>query len=602
MHYIRSRQAVSFFILFTVLFSSVSTFGQKRRAAAPAKPASQTSASADTKSGSKKCNGGWSGTITYSKSYNQNEHNKTPTGYQNSTSSFSATAEVTIREDGSAQSSVKVKISGKTEDVKEGSECCSISLAGCTKKGNFKLSDVIETKTEASATSTIKGLSVGEETFSANISLPEAEGETVRTFNSVRIKECDSVNQNNSHTQKATASYSVGPIQFTAEIDPKNPNVISGSQTDGDVTVSYSLTRCASKDIKLVDLALEHHEFPDPTAWHSIGSQTIDGNVVRIKAKVRNNGNSAGSASVIFTETAGNVAIPGGSAVSLQPGEEKEIVTEWDTTGFAWSKDKKPLSGRQVKAQMGSESLTEDVRVIPKPVILVHGLWSNAAAWQPYQSFLNEAHSFAWKAFPVGADPEHGLMNTGQFFGNNAPTNSIFQNARELGKQIKHVRETMNAWHVDVVAHSMGGLISRFYIHHMMPEVFDGKPEIIHLAMLGTPNMGSPWADIMFAEYLQKGWHVEALRELKTDVMRTFNSQVTNRKGVLFSITYTDKLPFTGGTKEPGDGVVSVSSATWEIVDRSKSSSLDHTSLTGRDDFINYIYPRLAVPPGATIR
>jgi len=29
----------------------------------------------------------------------------------------------------------------------------------------------------------------------------------------------------------------------------------------------------------------------------------------------------------------------------------------------------------------------------------------------------------------------------------------------ELGKQIKFAQEDSNAWHVDIVAHSMGGLI-----------------------------------------------------------------------------------------------------------------------------------------------
>jgi hypothetical protein len=189
------------------------------------------------------------------------------------------------------------------------------------------------------------------------------------------------------------------------------------------------------------------------------------------------------------------------------------------------------------------------------------------------------------------------MMNTGNSLGNNQPTNSIFENARELGKQIKFTQESMNAWHVDIVAHSMGGLISRFYIHHLMKESFDGKPVVTHLAMLGTPNMGSPWADIVFEEYKEKGFHVEALRELKTDVCRIFNSQITNRKGVKFSITYTDRIPVTGNTTEAGDGVVSKSSAIWEITDVSKSDSLDHTSLTGKEDFMRFIYPRLAVGP-----
>jgi hypothetical protein len=589
--------SISFFLVLFFWIGNISAFAQTRRPTMKQTPSKQTTAANPAKPSSKKCDGGWSGTITYSKTHNQSEHNKTPTGYQSSNSSYQATAQVTVNEDGSAKASVKVKVSSNLEDVKEGSECCMISLAGCTRKGTFKHLDVVKTESNAEAVSTVKGVSISGETFTANISVPEAVGKTVRTVQTVRKRECDKLDQDVSNNQEAAASYTVGPIQVSGTIDPSNPNVIKGTKTDGDVTITYNLSRCAKADIKLSDLALEHHQFPDATAWHAVGSQTIDGNLVRIKAKVRNDGTAQGYATVKFKETSENIELPGSSSVSLQPGEEREVEYEWDTSGFAWTNDGKPKSSRQIKAEIESDSLTEDIKIIPKPVILVHGLWSNAAAWSNYQSNLNEAHSFAWKAFPVGADPANGLMNTGNSFGNNQPTNSIFENARELGKQIKFTQESMNAWHVDIVAHSMGGLISRFYIHHLMKDSFDGKPVVTHLAMLGTPNMGSPWADIMFEEYKEKGWHVEALRELKTDVVRTFNSQVTNRKGVKFSITYTDKIPVTGNTTEAGDGVVSKSSAIWQITDVSHSSSLDHTSLTGREDFMKFIYPRLAVGP-----
>jgi hypothetical protein len=72
---------------------------------------------------------------------------------------------------------------------------------------------------------------------------------------------------------------------------------------------------------------------------------------------------------------------------------------------------------------------------------------------------------------------------------------------------------------------------------------------------------------------------------------------VTNRKGVKFSITYTDKIPRTCDLKEAGDGVVSKSSAIWQIADVSHSDSLEHTSLTGKEDFMRFVYPRLALGP-----
>jgi pimeloyl-ACP methyl ester carboxylesterase len=492
-----TAEAVAFALIIVFSLGNLPVLAQTTRSAS-AKQASPQIAANGPQYAAKKCDGGWSGTITYTKTQNQNEHNKTPTGYISSTSSFQATAEITVREDGSASASAKVKVSGKIEDVKEGSECCMISLAGCSRKGGFKLADIITTESTAQATAVAKSrVSITGETLIANIGVPEAIGKTVRTVQMIRKKECDSVNQDVTKTQESAVSYLVGPINISASVDPKNPNVIRGTQRDGDTEISYSFSRCAAPDIKISDLALEEHKYPDAQAWHDAGGETVDGNLVRLKAKVRNDGSAPGYATVKFTETQENIELPGSVSVSLQPGEEREIESEWDTSGFAWSNDGKPKSNRQIKAEIANESLTEDIRILPKPVILVHGLWANAAGWSSYQSYLNEAHSFAWRAFPVGARPEIAKMSTGDRVGNYAPTNSIFQNAQELGKEIKHVREEMNAWHVDIVAHSMGGLISRFYIHSFMQPVFDGKPEVGHLVMLGTPNMGSPCADLM---------------------------------------------------------------------------------------------------------
>ena len=61
------------------------------------------------------------------------------------------------------------------------------------------------------------------------------------------------------------------------------------------------------------------------------------------------------------------------------------------------------------------------------------------------------------------------------------------------------MRNKTDAQHVDLVVHSMGGLISRQYIQDDIPVAADGKPVVAHLVMLGTPNQGSPCADIALA-------------------------------------------------------------------------------------------------------
>jgi triacylglycerol esterase/lipase EstA (alpha/beta hydrolase family) len=75
------------------------------------------------------------------------------------------------------------------------------------------------------------------------------------------------------------------------------------------------------------------------------------------------------------------------------------------------------------------------------------------------------------------------------------------------------VRDQTGAWHVDLVARSMGGLISRQYIDSLMPaDPPDGRPVVSHLVMLGTPNEGSPCAQTAIAaEGLLATWPMEQL-------------------------------------------------------------------------------------------
>lgn len=67
---------------------------------------------------------------------------------------------------------------------------------------------------------------------------------------------------------------------------------------------------------------------------------------------------------------------------------------------------------------------------------------------------------------------------------------------KEVGKQLKDKLEAvgLSANHgktLHIVAHSMGGLVSRSFI-----EQWGGNEVVQHLVMLGTPNAGSPWSTL----------------------------------------------------------------------------------------------------------
>jgi pimeloyl-ACP methyl ester carboxylesterase len=76
------------------------------------------------------------------------------------------------------------------------------------------------------------------------------------------------------------------------------------------------------------------------------------------------------------------------------------------------------------------------------------------------------------------------------------------EHARELERLIDLVRRDYGnpALRVDIVAHSMGGLIARYYLRYGPVDVLDGTPQLVtlygttrvrKLILLGTPNMGS---------------------------------------------------------------------------------------------------------------
>ncbi|MBK6749571.1 MAG: alpha/beta hydrolase [Acidobacteria bacterium] len=136
-------------------------------------------------------------------------------------------------------------------------------------------------------------------------------------------------------------------------------------------------------------------------------------------------------------------------------------------------------------------------------------------------------------------------MNTGGSFLSTQKTNSIGENARELEKYIRYAQEDRNAWHVDLVAHSMGGLISRYYISQIMEPntAEDPRPKVSHLVMLGTPNMGSPCADVMNVVFEMLGDNVEAIRQLRQDQVENLNRTNKARKGVKFSVLAGNPLP-----------------------------------------------------------
>lgn len=339
-------------------------------------------------------------------------------------------------------------------------------------------------------------------------------------------------------------------------------------------------------------------------------SGTYDGNTVQVKATISNAGSVPLSTQVSFgraASTSADSATPLVSAgddqgsVTVPAGGTASVTFDWNTQGDAWTDSGEPDSDHIIRATLaltpayGQQSIT----VLPKPVILVHGLASDASTWAAYPGFMKSVNP-DWQAFAVGDGQAPGVMNTTPIDTPSAGRgNTILQNAQQEAEYIQGIRDQTGAWHVDIVAHSMGGLISRQYIDSLMPaDPPDGGPVVSHLVMLGTPNEGSPCAD---SAVMAEGFAASfPMMQLTPEFMLAFNQVITDRHGVVFSIAAGRALANTCLVPIPGDSVVTVGSALWDISDSEVVAGVLHTEMTGDQMlFDSWVVPHLAIGPDA---
>lgn len=613
------KQLSAFIFIFSILFANFPAFAQKK---------SSTAAQTE-KTSAPKCSGAWTGNVKYKRTQSMTD-NKTVervSGRGKDTTDFDmnyrykASVAVTEAPEKNGSSVGKATIEAKMTSTEKVS---AVEKNSCDRGKTWKdMRGESSSKTETTGEGTEEanvGVGVNSDgTYTISVGVPQIKGKVSGSQKSTFSGQC---------TPKEGTNLSIPSTETTIDgnsltsdgshkVDSKDANSLSGSYThqwqNVTETITWNLKRCGAP-LRLTAMEFEDMKFPNWDDWQEIVEQkgTIDGNFVRIKATVLNDSGETKFADLKFKDTykgdkwdgaRPDGLLEGGEvSVRVEPGEEKEVELMWDSSGYSWFDDGRPRFVQRIKAELAendkkTDELTKNLKVAPKPVVLVHGLWSNWRAWETWQNILTTSHSYDWKAFAVGEKPDKGVMNTGGSFLSTEPTNGIFENSQELGKYIKYAQEERNAWHVDIVAHSMGGLISRHYIHQFMPPNYrDGKPQIAHLVMLGTPNMGSPCADVMNAAFEMTGKNVEAVRQLRQDTVADFNRVNTNRKGVKFSVLAGNPLPTMCKTVVWNDGVVPVPSAKWKIADNAESKNI-HTDLTGTSDFSAFVKPRLAIGP-----
>jgi pimeloyl-ACP methyl ester carboxylesterase len=456
-------------------------------------------------------------------------------------------------------------------------------------------------------------------TYQIGVAAPRIRGRTSSSSSSSFSGQCSKKEGKTSSTPEIGTGIEGGSLVSDGRnrIDPHDPTKLSGSYSKtvlgATQTITWNLQRCAAP-LRLVDLKFEDMKFPKWDDWHEITEQvgTIDGNWVRVRATVFNGSAERRTAEVMFKETyqgdkwdAARKDQPlkdQSFSIALEPGEAREVEMLWDSSGYAWYDDGRPRLVQRVKAELWEKyqlvnDLTRNLKIAPKPLVLLHGAWAHWKTFETWQNILTTSHSYDWKAFPVGEVTNRGILNTGRDFFSDEETNSTPQNAEALRNYIQYAQEDRNAWHVDVLGHSVGGLIARYYISHLMPAAYpDGRPQISHLLMLGTPNLGSPCADVMDFAFNMTGKSPRVIHEMRQDAMAGFNKANASRNGVKFAALAGNPLPTMCRTIVWNDGFVPVPSAHWTIADHAISKDLSF-DLPNTANFSSFVKPHVAIGP-----
>ena len=146
--------------------------------------------------------------------------------------------------------------------------------------------------------------------------------------------------------------------------------------------------------------------------------------------------------------------------------------------------------------------LSYPINIYRAPVLMVHGLWGNLKSFEDMEDYLSNSNAYphTWGSFdnsPLLFRIDYEESNDFSFGYNSqrVPTgiNSILFNARD---------ENYSAGKVIVVAHSMGGILTRLYFENLYGNIYRG--DIQKFITLNTPHAGSQGADMLW--FWNYGW------------------------------------------------------------------------------------------------
>jgi len=317
----------------------------------------------------------------------------------------------------------------------------------------------------------------------------------------------------------------------------------------------------------------------------------IDGNRISLKIESSNPFTTATQVDFLL----GDLDVPVADC-HIPAGDRSCESATFSALGWYWNPDGTPAPQRTLSVRLNGQQAEAslNVDVAPRPVVMVHGFNADFHVWDNYIGPQGYLTTLGLQGYAVGDGLVEGVMDTGSLSDPTARTNTIAENATILDEYIANVQKTTGAEKVDLLVHSMGGMISRYYLDRIMT-----TENVAQLIILGSPMAGSACVNLPAA----LGLLLPATLEIQPAYMvNIFNQQIVHRQGVPFHALAGIKLQDaveSPCTPVPSDLVVTEDSVK-AIPMPVQEIDLLHTELNNSPRvFEEFVKPLLQTPAGA---
>ncbi|MCA9774259.1 MAG: alpha/beta fold hydrolase [Myxococcales bacterium] len=156
------------------------------------------------------------------------------------------------------------------------------------------------------------------------------------------------------------------------------------------------------------------------------------------------------------------------------------------------------------------------------PVVLVHG----------YGADVGSLHFVARLLRNDGFEVYHVSLNTVE-----RPVEALGQ---ELARKIEEIREVTGHRRVDLIGHSLGGLVIRYYV-----QMCAGWKYVSHVITLGTPHRGGTYAIHLIAPLRYLGLYPAPIEDGSTKQLRPGSEFLRRLNSKTYRVRNLRKVDFT---------------------------------------------------------